>query len=135
MADFDTIQTAIGDALRRRYKADLNIFDEPPRSFIPPAAIVRPRPHRTVMNYQMAHGRSSLAKWQFDVLVLIGLVDDEASMRMAKSLISPGSPLIKALNCRMLNGFSQVVDSGTNQMMIEDKGLYTYAEVGVQVLA
>lgn len=134
MADYDSVRIALGDALRANYRADLNIFDTQPRSLVPPAAIVKPRPHRTI-KYNKALGGSDFAEWQFLVLIIIGLVDDVASQRMAGALISPGSPAIRALNTRILNGYAHVVDSGTNQMMIEDSGLYTYAELSVDVLA
>lgn len=132
MATYEQVKTALGDSLRANYQYDLNIFDEVPRSLVPPAAIVKPRPHRTI-GYLHAMGSSTLAKWQFEVLLIIGFVDDVAAQKLAGELISPGSPLIRALNCRIMNGFSQVIDSGTSQMMIEDQGLYTYAELTVQV--
>lgn len=134
MTDYDTVRIALGEALRTRYQYDLNIFDHVPRTLVPPAAIVKPRP-KVLPEYRKAMGRSSLARWQFEVLLIIGLVDEVASQKMAGELISPGSPLVNALTCKILNGYSQVTDAGTSEMMVEDDGLYTYAELTVEVLA
>lgn len=133
MTDYDTVRLALGESLRANYSYDLSIFDEVPRTLVPPAAIVKPRPN-TIPEYRRAMGRSTLAKWHFDVLLIIGLVDETEAQKMAGELISPGSPLINALNCRLLNGYSQAVDSGVSEMMVGE-ALYTYAEVAVEVLA
>lgn len=133
MTDYDTVRVALGEALTNNYSFDLNIFDHVPRTLVPPAAIVKPRP-KVLPEYRKAMGRSPLAKWQFEVLLIIGLVDEAAAQKMAGELISPGSPLINALNTRILNGYSQVTDAGTSEMMVGES-LYTYAELTVEVLA
>lgn len=133
MTDYDTVRLALCQALKDNYQYDLNIFDHVPRTLVPPAAIVKPRP-KVLPEYRRAMGRSALAKWQFDVLLIIGLVDEQAAQKMAGELISPGSPLVNALTCKLLNGYSQVTDSGTSEMMVEES-LYTYAELTVEVLA
>lgn len=133
MTDYDTVRLALCEALTDNYQYDLNIFDHVPRTLVPPAAIVKPRP-KVLPEYRRAMGRSPLATWKFDVLLIIGLVDEQAAQKMAGELISPGSPLVNALTCKLLNGYSQVTDAGTSEMMVGES-LYTYAELTVEVLA
>src|SRR5207245_1606966 len=98
----------------------------------PPSAIIQPQPHRTIDYLQTQ--QSGLAKWRFNIMIVVGQVSEEAAQEQAGDLISPGAPLLLALNTRLCTGFVQVVEGGISQMMF-DQGLYTYAELSVVVTA
>lgn len=130
MATYNDIRAALAEAIQT-YQPDLNVYYYVPRTFIPPVAIVQPVPHRTI-KYSKAQGPGLMAYWQFHVLLVIGQVDEQASQEQAGELISPESPLVQALNTRLLNGFSHVLDAGISESMFDD-GLYTYVQLTVQV--
>lgn len=130
MTNYNTVRDALGAAIRS-FQPDMNVYYYVPRTLIPPAAIVKPQPHRTI-SYLQAQS-SGLAQWHFNVLLVIGQVDEEAAQEMAGDLISPGSPLIQALNdAKLPNGYAQVVDGAVAEMMF-DAGLHTYSELSVVV--
>lgn len=130
VTDYNVIRESISAAVQT-FAPDMNVYHYVPRSLVPPAAIVRPRPNRTI-DYMQAQS-SGLAKWNFIVLLVIGLVDEEAAQTLAGKMISPGSDLIVALqNAELPNGFTQVVQGSVNEMMF-DQALYTYAELDVVV--
>lgn len=130
MTDYNAIRSALGDAVQI-YKPDMNVYPYIPRTLVPPAAIVKPRSGRTI-DYLQAQS-SGLARWNFIVLLVIGLVDEEAAQKLAGELISPGSQLIQCLqNATLPNGFVTVTDGSVSEMMF-GQSLYTYAELSVVV--
>lgn len=134
MANYNDIRAALGGAINLFNPAlALNTYSYVPRSIVPPAAIVQPAPHRTI-DYTQVEGRGSFALWRFNIMIVVGQVDEEAAQTQAGDLISPGSPLIAAIQNIKLNGYAQVLDGGISQMMF-DQGLYTYAELTVVVKA
>jgi len=131
VANYNDVRAALGTALET-YQSGLNVYDYVPKSLTPPAAIVQPAPHRTI-DYVQAQGAGGLAKWRFNVLIVIGQVDELAAQQQAGDLISPGSSVIQALNRMPLtNGYALVESGGIAQMMF-DQGLYTYAELSVVI--
>jgi hypothetical protein len=134
VANYNDVRAALGEAMSVYSPAlALNTYNYVPRSIIPPAAIVQPAPHRTI-DYTQVEGRGSFALWRFNIMIVVGQVDEEAAQEQAGDLITPGSPLIRALQDIKLNGYAQVIEGGISQMMF-DQGLYTYAELSVVVKA
>lgn len=135
MSDFDTVRIALGKSLQS-YKSDLNVYDHMPRTFVPPAAIVKPRSHR-MTTYERAMGGGTYAQYHFIVQFIIGLVNENAAQDEAGQLISPNSPLIWALQDTVIpNGFVNITDGAVSEMMVTtDTGtaLYTYAEIALTV--
>lgn len=130
MTDYNTVRDAVFSAVRL-YQPDMNVYHYVPRSLVPPSAIVKPRASRTI-DYLQAQS-SGLARWNFVVLLIIGLVDEQAAQKLAGELISPGSPLIAALqNAELPTGYVTVTDGSVSEMMF-GQSLYTYAELSVVV--
>jgi hypothetical protein len=134
VANYNDIRAALGGAINVFDPSlALNTYSYVPRSIVPPAAIVQPAPHRTI-DYTQVEGRGSFALWRFNIMIVVGQVDEEAAQTQAGNLITPGSPLIAAIQNIKLNGYAQVLEGGISQMMF-DQGLYTYAELTVIVKA
>lgn len=134
MANYNDVRAALGQAIAVFNPAlALNTYSYVPRSIVPPAAIVQPAPHRTI-DYTQAEGRSTFALWRFNIMIVIGQVEEEAAQTQAGDLITPGSALIRAIQDLKFNGYAQVLEGGISQMMF-DQGLYTYAELNVVVKA
>lgn len=134
MANYNDVRAALGAAINVYSPAlALNTYSYVPRSIVPPAAIVQPAPHRTI-DYTQVEGRGTFALWRFSVMIVVGQVDEEVAQTQAGDLITPGSPLIRAIQDLKLNGYAQVLEGGIAQMMF-DQGLYTYAELTVVVKA
>ena len=135
MSDYDTVRQAIGAALKS-YESELNVYYHMPRTFVPPAAIVKPRAHRTT-EFELQMGGGTYAHYHFIVQFIIGLVDETAAQDQAGQLVSPNSPLIWALQDAVIpSGFVQVTDAAVSEMMVNtDNGsaLYTYAEIALKV--
>lgn len=130
MSKYNDIRKTLGAALRS-FNPALNVYLYVPDSFVMPAAIIKPQPHRTI-GYLEAQS-SNMACWYFYVQIVIGEVYEEAAQDAAGELISPGSPLIVALqNCMR---FVQVTDSGISSMGTPDGGTYTYAQLSLMVQA
>lgn len=133
VTDYNDVRSALIEAVQA-YSSELNVYQYVPRTLVPPCAIVKPRGTRTI-DYQQMQSRSALAKWYFDVMLVIGLVDEEAAQNLAGELISPGSPLVTCLlGAKFPTGFSQVTEGSVNNMMF-GQALYTYAELKVTVIA
>jgi hypothetical protein len=133
VVNYNEVRAALGEAIAVYSPAlALNTYSYVPRSITPPAVILQPVPRRTI-DYLEAN-RSRSAKWRFNVIIVVGQVDEEAAQQQAGDMISPGSSLLNALNTRMGTGYAQVTDGGISQMQF-DQGLYTYAELSVVVLA
>jgi hypothetical protein len=109
----------------------MNVFNYVPRTIIPPAAIIQPVAQRTI-DYMNVLGRGGLADWYFHVLIVVGLVDEEAAQQLTGQIISPGSPLINALQDSMR--FVQVTSGSIAEMMFGN-ALYTYARLNLTVKA
>lgn len=134
MANYNDIRAAIGAAISVYNPAlALNTYSYVPRSIVPPAVIVQPSPHRTI-DYLQAEGRSSFATWNFNIMIVVGQVDEEVAQQQAGDLITPGSPFIRAIQDIKLNGYAVITNGGISQMMF-DQGLYTYAELTVVIKA
>lgn len=131
MTNYNDVRAALAEAVADATPV-LNIYSYVPQTLTPPSAIIQPAPHRTIDYMQTA--QSGLAKWRFNIMIVVGQVSEEAAQEQAGDLISPGSPLLLALNTRLGSGFSQVFEGGIAQMMF-DQGLYTYAELSVIVTA
>lgn len=136
MSNYNDIREALGAAVQS-FAPDMNVYYYVPRSLIPPAAIVQPSPSRTI-DYLQAQS-SYLAEWHFNIILVIGLVDEQAAQEQAGDMISPGSTLIQALNNTQLPGPGYVVvtDSLISEMAVSNQGaaLYTYAQLMVTVYA
>lgn len=134
MTNYNTIRVALGTAIGA-YQSELSVYYYVPRTLVPPAAIVQPKPHRTI-SYMRAQS-SGLAEWNFNVLLVVGLVNEQSAQDQVGELVSPGSPLIRALqNAQLPNGFVQVTDGSISEMTFEGhhgQGLYTYAQLSVVV--
>jgi hypothetical protein len=134
VANYNDVRAMLGDAINV-YMPSLatNTYSYVPRSIIPPALIVQPTPHRTI-DYTQVEGRGTFALWRFNIMIVIGQVDEEVAQTQAGDIITPGSPLIRAIQDIKGNGYAQVLDGGISSMMF-DQGLYTYAELNVIVKA
>lgn len=109
----------------------MNVYNYVPRTLIPPSVIIQPVAQRTI-SYMDVLGRGGLADWYFHVLIVVGLVDEEAAQEMTGDIISPGSPLIHALQDSLR--FVQVTDGCISEMMFGNS-LYTYARLNTMVKA
>lgn len=131
--NYNQVRALLGEAIAVYSPAlAMNTYSYVPRSITPPAVILQPTPRRTIDYLEANQSRS--AKWRFNVMIVIGQVDEEAAQEQAGDIISPGSTLLNALNGRLGTGYSQVSDGAISQMQF-DQGLYTYAELSVVVLA
>lgn len=132
MTNYNTVRSAIGAAVQA-YSSDLNVYYYVPRTLVPPAVIVQPNPTHTI-SYLQAQS-SILAEWNFHVLLVIGLLDETAAQEQAGELVSPGSPLVAALdNISLPNGFSKVTEGAISEMQFGN-GLHTYVQLSVVVTA
>jgi hypothetical protein len=109
----------------------MNVYNYVPRTLIPPSAIIQPVAQRTI-DYMNVLGRGGLADWYFHVLIVVGLVDEEAAQQLTGEIISPGSPLIHALQDSLR--FVQVTTGSIAEMMFGN-ALYTYARLNLTVKA
>lgn len=133
VTDYETVRDALTGAIQV-YRKDLNIYRYVPRTLVPQCAILKPRGSRTV-DYMQAQGRSPMAKWYFTIMIIIGKIDERFAQKQAGELISPGSPLIKAIqDVRVGTGYAQVTEGSINDLMF-GQALYTYAELQVMVMA
>lgn len=132
MTNYNVVRNALGSAITA-YQSDVNVYYYVPRTMVPPAAIVQPRPNRTISYLQAQSSR--LAEWHFSVLLVVGLVDEQAAQEQVGNLVSPDSQLIVALqNAPLPNGYSQVTDGSISEMTF-GQSLYTYAQLSVLVCA
>lgn len=109
----------------------MNVYNYVPRTLIPPSVIIQPVAQRT-LSYLDVLGQGNLADWYFHVLIVVGLVDEEAAQELMGDIISPGSSLIYALQECMR--FVQVVDGSVAEMMF-DGALHAYARINVKIKA
>lgn len=131
VTNYETVRNSLSDAIHV-YKKELNIYRYVPRTLVPQCAVLKPRGSRTI-DYMQMQGRSSLAKWYFTVMIIVGKIDERYAQQRAGEMISPGSDLIKALqDAKLPNGFTQVTEGAINDLMF-GQALYTYAELQVTV--
>ncbi|HEX4394186.1 MAG TPA: hypothetical protein VH084_22000 [Mycobacterium sp.] len=109
----------------------MNVYNYVPRTLIPPSVIIQPVAQRT-LSYLDVLGQGNLADWYFHVLIVVGLVDEEAAQELMGDIISPGSSLIYALQECMR--FVQVTDGSVAEMMF-DGALHAYARINVKIKA
>lgn len=134
-ATYNELRAAIGTSLDVYIPGlSLNTYAYVPRTVIPPAAIVQPTPQRTADN--LVAMASSMAEWHFDIMVVIGQIDEEAAQQQAGDAVSPNGPLIRALNNTRLpgTGYALVTRTGVRSAMF-DQGLYVYADISLTILA
>jgi hypothetical protein len=135
VANYNDIRAALGASVTA-FQPNVNVYYYVPRTLVPPAAIVQPQPHRTISYLQVQSG--PMAEWRFNVLLVIGQVDEQAAQEQAGDLISPGSGLIQALNDTVLptSGYVVVTDGSISEMQTGGSAaLYTYAQLSVCVYA
>lgn len=135
MSSYNEVRRALGAAMLS-FQPDLNVYYYVPRTLIPPCAIIKPQPQQTI-NYLQAQSSLS-ARWLFHIMMVIGLVEEEAAQDLAGDLIAPGSPLLRALNRRLDTGYAQVTDAAISEAMFGEpprQGLYTFARLSVLVNA
>jgi hypothetical protein len=146
-ADFNDIRDALGAAVEsymlewiptvdRFELSDLNVYSYIERTIVPPAAVIMAVPNRSVDYVQMQS--SGFATYYFTILVVIGQVDSEAAQRECGVLISPGSPLITAINnVRVGQGYVLVTHGAISTLSGGQSGaaLYTHVQYSVMVKA
>lgn len=133
MADFFEVRKALYGACLS-YRSDFNIYDRTQRSLIPPAVILKPRPHRSIL-YPRAQN-SPFAEWHWILQIVTGQIDDQSAQDQVGAMISPDSELIRKLeDAQVGRGFVQVIDGAMSEMMVEDAGLYVHAELSIYVKA
>jgi hypothetical protein len=132
VANYNDIRNALGASVTA-FQPNVNVYYYVPRTLVPPAAIVQPVPHRTISYLQVQS--SPMAEWRFNILLVIGQVDEQAAQEQAGELISPGSGLVQALNDTQLpSGYVVVTDGAISEMQTGGSAaLYTYAQLSVTV--
>lgn len=131
MADYNEIKKTLGDALRQ-FQDDLNVSDYFPKSVVPPAAVIQPAV--PTISYIQARN-SPTAQWRFSVMLIVGQVNEEAAQLRIGEFISPGSPLIEALNAiGEDSGFLRVkvTDASVSEVQVGTTN-YAYARLSVVV--
>lgn len=129
MSVYNDVREALGSAIQA-FQPDVNIYYYVPRSITPPAAIIQPNPNQTINYLETQSSRSAL--WYFNVMLVLGLVDEEAAQQMMGEMVSPGSALLCALDTRIANGYSKVTSAAVSERTF-DNALYTYARLSVTV--
>lgn len=129
VSGYNGIRKALAAAVQV-YDPNINIYHYVPRTLVPPAVIVQPA-HRTV-NYLQAQSSRS-AEWRFNVMIIVGQIDEEGAQETVGELISPGSVLINALNATTIpSGYAQVTEGTVAEFTIGG-GVYTHVQLSVCV--
>lgn len=110
---------------------DMNVFHYTPRSVTPPVAIVQPEMRRTI-DYEKVYS-SGFADWYFNILIVVGLIDEEASQEKAGELISPESQLIAALHEAL--PYVRVLEASISEQSFKTSAVYTYARISLLIKA
>lgn len=129
MSVYNDVREALGSAIQA-FQPDVIVYYYVPRSITPPAAIIQPNPNQTINYLEAQSSRSAL--WYFNVMLVLGLVDEEAAQQMMGEMVSPGSALLSALNTRIATGYSKVTAAAVSERTF-DNALYTYARLSVTV--
>jgi hypothetical protein len=124
------IRQALGAAITL-VQPDMNVFHYTPRSFTPPVAIVQPEMRRTI-DYEKVYS-SGFVDWYFNILIVVGLIDEEASQEKAGGLISPESQLIAALHGAL--PYVQVLEASISEQSFKTSAVYTYARISLLIKA
>lgn len=127
VSGYNDVRRALGAAVQA-YDPEMNVYYYVPRTLVPPAVVVQPA-HRTVSYLQGQSSRT--AEWHFNVMIIVGQIDEEGAQEMAGELISPGSPLVQALNDTIVpKGYAQVTDGTVAETTIGG-GVYTHVQLSV----
>jgi hypothetical protein len=133
MADdiFTQVITALGEACKAG-APKLNVYTTWPCSVSVPAAVIRIG--KPAIRYIQVMGNSTQAKWLFEILLVVGSVNDKAAQKRAMALISPDSKLVAAVNDVKVTegGAVKVTESSTGEV---DVGSGTYASASLFVTA
>jgi hypothetical protein len=135
MPNYNEVRESLVQAIKS-FQPNLIVYSYVPRTGIPPLAILQPSPQRTIDYLEAQSSRS--AKWRFTCIIAVGLVDSDAAQKRVGDLITPGSELLKVLNGRVAQGYSQVTDGAIVETMMgvaPKQGLYTCARLNIVVLA
>lgn len=127
LSGYNHVRKALG-ATVSSYQPGINVYYYVPRTLVPPAVIVQPA-NRTI-SYLRGQSSSS-AEWHFNVMLIVGQVDEESAQETAGELISPRSALIQALNATpVTSGYVQVTDGTVAEWTIGG-GVYTHVQLSV----
>lgn len=108
MTSFALARQTIADACRRALPGT-PVHATMPASVSPPVAVVRPA--QPAIMYRGAYG-ARLAHWKFELLVILGKVDERVAQERLGELLSPDSDLVQELlNAELGNGYLTVVDA------------------------
>lgn len=124
---YNSIRKALGTAVQA-FEPNINIYYYVPRTLVPPAVVVQPA-HRTISYLQGQSSRS--AEWHFNVMVIVGQVDEEGAQEMVGDLISPRSTLVAALNATPVEGGYVQVTEGTVAEVTIGSAVYTHVQLSV----
>lgn len=127
---YTEIRQALGAAITL-FQPDMNVFHYTPRSITPPVAIVQPEMRRTI-DYEKCYS-SGFADWYFNILIIVGEIDEEASQEKAGELISPESKLIAALHDAL--SYVRVLEAAVSEQSFKTSATYTYARISLLVKA
>ena len=101
-----------------------------PDTVSPPIGFIRPA--SPFANYQQRQGRSTLALYRFEVLVLVGRIADTTAHDRLNELASADGPLVMALrSARMFRGPCSAVEGSLFGPVIVGGSTY----LGMQMLA
>ncbi len=106
MASYDDICQAIYDACDGAVGTELSVYDEFPKSADIPALVIK-SDEQGAINYHIAFGSTS-ARWRLVVMIFIGQVDELSATKTVRELITPGSPLLTAIEDIDFDGYGWV---------------------------
>lgn len=113
---------------------DLQVYNLEPDSVSVPCVIVRPS--TPFVTYQQRMGRSAIALWHLDVLVLAGRVAESSGQRTLDELVSPDGPLVSSiLRSRIAGTSPQVIEGTVYGEVTVGRGSYLGAQLQVDILA
>lgn len=106
MTAYTTVRDTVYQACRATLPSELpgiKIYPTARKSPALPAAVIRPgRP----TGRPIVALTSPSAKWKVDVLLLLGMINEEVAQERAFEILSPSSKLLQALkSIRVANGF------------------------------
>jgi hypothetical protein len=135
MANENEIRQALADAIRTVLSDEINVCDFFPKSPPPSPSLVIQRAVPTADLVQAMN--SPTAAWRFVVMLLVSQVNEEAAQLKIGDLISPGSPIIEALNAVGEDtGFMRVKVTDVSESEVQyATTMYAYGRFSVNVLA
>lgn len=135
MANENDLRKALGDAMRELFADEINVSDFFPKSPPPsPSLVIQPG---TPVGDPIQAMNSTTAEWQFIVMLLVSQINEESAQLRIGDLISPGSPLIEALNSiGEDSGFLRVKVTGMSISEVQyATTMYAYGRLAVKVTA